>query len=405
MKRYYCVLGFISAFILLSSLTVSAQQKHEYGQFILKGKLEGRDTGKIILIYINKNRKDVYDTIQLKKGVFSFQGYIDGTTFARLIGDIKSTSVNDPNQTLIFIEPGNMTMAIRENDFANLKLTGSAAQTGLDTINKQVRSIYNFLEPDRIELIRLKEKYIYGDKSQAIIDSIGAINIKVEPYLKKVDAIYCNYILGHPDNDLSAGLMADFLLLRNLSQDSIKLLYNNLSVRVRNTAIGMMAYRSVESQLHEENGAKDGSPARGFVEKDMNNKTIDLASYKGKNYVLLDFWATWCEPCKLFIPHLKNIYNQYHNKGLEVISISEDNNKAMWKAGVMKEGMDKWENIFNGPSSVYSGDESMAKKYEITAVPTAILIDKDGNIVARYVGTDEDGGISDLNKRLADIYK
>jgi thiol-disulfide isomerase/thioredoxin len=106
----------------------------------------------------------------------------------------------------------------------------------------------------------------------------------------------------------------------------------------------------------------------------MDDKPIQLSGLKGK-VVLLDFWASWCEPCRMTNPHLVKLYKKYHDKGLEILSVSLDSNQNNWKQAVAQDKMD-WLQVndnkgWNAPS---------AALYDVGAIPSSFLIDKQGTI-------------------------
>lgn len=137
----------------------------------------------------------------------------------------------------------------------------------------------------------------------------------------------------------------------------------------------------------------------------IDGEKVSLSTFRGKKFVLLDFWASWCAPCRQMIPHLKNLYQKYHSKGLEIISISSSlaDDKNNWEKAVEKEGMQSWINLFSGSSHSNGVDPGI--KYGVTEIPTAILINKQGNIIGRYVGYSKDDAPSDLNKKLIEIFR
>ena len=120
---------------------------------------------------------------------------------------------------------------------------------------------------------------------------------------------------------------------------------------------------------------------------------VNLINFKNKNYVLLDFWASWCIPCRQSTPALIRTYNLYKEKGLEIISISVDDNEKAWKEAVLKDKI-PWLNIITGSKP---NTQSLRTLYNVTPVPTYILIDKDGIIVGRYEGADDKLNIELLN--------
>ena len=136
-----------------------------------------------------------------------------------------------------------------------------------------------------------------------------------------------------------------------------------------------------------------GAVAPGFVSTDTAGKKIDLKRYRGK-YTLVEFWASWCAPCREESPTLVRLYNAYKDKGFAMLSVSIDKNTAQWKNAVRKDGY-TWENVcdLNG----YGGPT--AALYTVTAIPNSFLLDKDGRIIAKNLRGKE------LESKLAELMK
>ena len=132
-----------------------------------------------------------------------------------------------------------------------------------------------------------------------------------------------------------------------------------------------------------------------LVMKDMNDKEIKLSQYAGKgNYVFVDFWASWCGPCRAEMPNVVEAYNKYHSKGLEIIGVSFDQKKDAGTAMVKKLGME-WPQM----SDLKGWQCAAGKIYGIRSIPSNILLDPQGKIVASDLRGE------DLQKKLAEIYK
>ncbi|MET6999914.1 peroxiredoxin family protein [Chitinophaga defluvii] len=135
-----------------------------------------------------------------------------------------------------------------------------------------------------------------------------------------------------------------------------------------------------------------GAPAMEFTQNDVNGKPIKLSDYKGK-YVLVDFWASWCGPCRAENPNVLENYEKYHDKGFEILGVSLDDKKENWVKAIKDDGL-TWQHV----SDLKGWKNEVAKQYNIRAVPSNFLLDKEGKIIAVNLRAE------DLGKKLAEIY-
>jgi thiol-disulfide isomerase/thioredoxin len=115
----------------------------------------------------------------------------------------------------------------------------------------------------------------------------------------------------------------------------------------------------------------------GFVEKDLQGRTLSLADYKVK-IVLIDFWATWCGPCVSELPHVLKTYNKYHSDGFEVIGISLDQDETLLREFLKKNDI-SWSQYFDGQG----WQNKFARLYDVNSIPATFLLDREGKIVAK----------------------
>lgn len=146
-------------------------------------------------------------------------------------------------------------------------------------------------------------------------------------------------------------------------------IYEQFSEEAKASSYGKMVF----DELYP--AGKVGSPVSKFEGKDINGNDITIEEVcKGKKAVILDFWASWCVPCRKEIPNIKEIYAKHHDSGLEIVSVSIDKDDAEWRKAVAEENL-KWINIRDV-------DGSIAEMYKIIAVPTIYLLGPDGKLAA-----------------------
>ncbi|MDR1644520.1 MAG: AhpC/TSA family protein [Tannerellaceae bacterium] len=137
-----------------------------------------------------------------------------------------------------------------------------------------------------------------------------------------------------------------------------------------------------------------GKPAPDFSLPNPEGQTVSLSDRLGKGYVLLDFWASWCGPCRRENPNIVSVYNQYKDKGFDVFSVSLDKDKDAWLKGIADDNL-TWTHV----SDILFWDSAPAKLYGVRAIPASFLLDKDGIIIAKNLRGEE------LGKTLAELLK
>lgn len=195
------------------------------------------------------------------------------------------------------------------------------------------------------------------------------------------------FVAGHPDSYVSLYELNDNNGM--YSADSYAVAYDKLSNRLKNTQAAQQI-RDRMAQLKKT--SLHGTQAPDFTRKNQYGKTVRLSDYKGK-VIILDFWGSWCGACRQSHPHLKELYEAYKDKGLEIIAVANENihgdktplvkAKAAWLAAIKKDGVN-WVHVLNDEGS---GGMDIVKAFQVTAYPTKFLLDKEGKVLLRI----EDG--------------
>lgn len=181
-----------------------------------------------------------------------------------------------------------------------------------------------------------------------------------------LDSTYSATVAANKDTFWGPLLM--FAMVNYLSPEGREM-YEQFGDSAKNSYYGRYVY----SLLYPVGKPGDKMPA--FKAKDINGNEVDIMEFcKGKKAVLLDFWASWCRPCRKEIPNLKEIYGKYAEKGFDILSISIDNDENAWLKAVKDEDL-KWTNVRDT-------DQAISNLYKVNAVPTMYIIDGDGCLVA-----------------------
>lgn len=245
------------------------------------------------------------------------------------------------------------------NTFMNAEVTGNATHSKVEAVNdmifKNTDTSKNPFDDDTF-INKMKEACKTGDMGSAYIF-----------------AKYCN-VASH------AGFIMD-----------VKACYDSMSDKVKNSIPG----KSLAKQLTIYVSQTEGNQLMDFTMTTPDGKQVSMLDYvKGKKIVLIDFWASWCGPCRQEGKNVKAIYTDLHDKGFDVLGVSLDTDKDKWKKGIEEEGY-KWTQVsdlkgFNSPT---------IKDYNINGIPALFLVDGDGKVIAKDLRGD------DMRKKVEEYCK
>ena len=394
MKKIYPIQTF---FIFLFLVSCSPKKTNE---FTLTGKIGGLDTGKIILSYV-PDKKPVLDTVEITNGKFLFRGQIKEPHLSALFLDWKT------NRAMIFIEPGSMKISLIKDNFEGFKMSGSKSQDEFSFLNNLLKPFEDNSNSLYSEWRSLSDSLKNSDDENKKADltmQMNNLRNLMTSEGEKIDSIQLKYINDNPKSYVSAFYLASLTVgNEKISLDSLKSLFGKIDSAIQKGRNG----NQISSDIRKRENTKIGALAPDFKATDLNNRILPLSQFKKKNVVLLDFWASWCVPCRENIPHLKKIYKKYNPDGLEIIAISIDNDKNSWVKAVEDEGTNIWLNIHSGFTAYKPGDfetTSVYANYYYNTIPTQILVDLNGKIIGHWVGNSSENN-SALDKQLDEILK
>ena len=356
----------------------NAQTSKQYA-FTLRGTVSTQSRDTIDIQYVNQLGKTVKDSIITDKSTFVIKGTITEPSIFWF--SIRGKDRSYKKSGNFFIEPKEITININKDNVNLSAVSGSITQDEFSQLNNN-------------------EEIITKDVLSATGKYSNETNEAKHTIRKdKIRALEFSFVRTHPNSYLSP-----FLLKRYAGyqyRDTLKLLYDELTARIKNSIIGKQISAYLKHAAFKPQEPKIGDPAPNFSERDINDEQVHLSAYRGKNYVLLDFWASWCGPCLAMLPKIKELYAKYHPKGLQVIGINMDYTTEKWKKAVAKENMTQWINIF--PAKIeFSNEYPLISQYGVTTIPALFLIDKNGTLV--NIINDEESVNTILSNHLSEIY-
>lgn len=361
-------------------------------QFILKaGFKDAPSNSSVRLWYMNANKEYVQDSIPLFYGVMVLKGNVANQQMARFqLIDENGTR----EQGEFFLEPGVITMAGDWTQPETIAFSGTASNEELAKYKAITAPIQAGLRPLSDKYNVINEKYISdkrAGKSEAelagYITEMNAIRDEMEPGRKEMATANIDYFKTNPNSPVTLQMLKFYV--SGMRLDDLDQIYASMDENLKESLDGKELLREITNLR----SGSPGSMAPEIAGIDINGKPLKLSDYRGK-VVLVDFWASWCVPCRKGNPHLLKVYEKYKKKGFEIIGVSDDDsNPEAWKKAVAKDQIGVWKHVLRGlkrsADGGYDKSEDKSESYGIHTLPTKILIDKTGKIVARF-GSEEE---------------
>jgi peroxiredoxin len=319
----------------------------------ISGNVSGYPDGTSVS-FLNQQTQTPEKQATIEKDKFTIKGQLAEPSFIVLIfGD-------QPPAIPLFIDNSKIVIKGDKNNLDNLSITGSKTENEYQEYAKAIKPYEQMFAPG-------------SDKNP---DSVAAVQKISEDFIKKYPSSYVDPIAIIRIMQTSENVTAADNLYKIMSKD------------VKETNLG----KYVNQQLEVSKINPIGSKIANFSETDTAGHEVQISSLRGK-YVLIDFWASWCRPCRMENPNVVAAYNKYHQKNFTVLGVSLDQAKASWLNAINMDGL-TWTHI----SDLKGWSNEVAAKFQITSIPQNILIDPNGIIIAKNLRGDA------LNDKLEQLF-
>lgn len=373
---------------LLSAACLSLGAFAQNTTFQLKGKVGSLNAPAKAYLMYREGDKMQLDSTDMKNGEFLFKGSVSVPTeaYIRINHDGKAYDpVYKPKYDVIAFMIENQTIQFVATDsIAKAQVSGSELNSENSKVTAQMRPfVQQYGELDA----EYKRQPVERQNSKEYIQDLDN---RAAAIAKAVTEIKLNYADSHPDSYLSI-MLINSTLKEGFDAIRTEKIYNKLSASISNTPLG----QSVIKRVLEAKRTQVGIEATDFTQNDVNGKPVKLSSFRGK-YVLIDFWASWCAPCRRENPNVREAYAKYKERGFEVLGVSLDkeDGKTAWLKAIETDQL-PWTQV----SDLKGWANEVAVLYGVKAIPANFLLDPKGHIIAKDLRGQA------LNQKLAEIFK
>jgi peroxiredoxin len=381
--------------LILSLLAVTAMvscNKAGTNGFVIEGNGNGLRDGLNVYLQQQDSTGAIIqmDTVQIEKGKFKFEGKLAEPALSFI-------EIDSSNSKIPFIlEEGKITVEVNKDTIYKSIVGGTYSNEELVKYAKLTEKIQDKVKKfQEANISKIQTAQMTGDTV-----TMNALSKEYQVFQNEFKDVSLRHVEEHPKSYISLLFIKQFLSDPSFDLTRATKLYENLDPVLKNTREGKNIKKTLDGVKTAEKkndtsaaAVEIGAVAPDFSAPNPEGTSVSLKSALGK-LTLIDFWASWCGPCRKENPNVVSLYNDFHAKGLNIIGVSLDQKADKWKEAITKDQL-TWTHI----SNLQGWEDPIAKRYSVDGIPATFLLDEKGVVIARDLRGDE------LRDKVASLLK